>query len=136
MAKSTSPSSLGFLQGTVAAFFILFGLAAIVNYDSGMNRFGRALVRTFGGSNDPLSLIIAILALIAGVILLGGLVFRISSRLMSAAGLGMLIFWALRMLYVFFLNDIFKPDLLIWLANLSPDAIVLAALSLIARKYA
>ncbi len=136
MAKNSKNSSLVFLQASVAAFFVLIGLAAIVSYDSSANRFGRAIVRTFGGSNDPVSLIIAILAIIAGLILLAGLLVSISPRLMYAAGLGMLIFWALRILYVFFLNNPFKPDLLVWLAQLSPDVIVLAALLLIARKYA
>ncbi len=135
MAKSSKNDSLVFLQAAVSAFFVLVGLVAIVNYNSDLSRFGRSVVRTFGGSNDPVSLIIAILAVVAGLILLGGLVFRIESRVMYAAGLGAFVFWSLRILYVFFLNDAFKPDLLIWLAQLSPDAIVLAALWLIARKY-
>jgi len=135
MAKTSKNGSLVFLQASVSAFFVLVGLAAIVNYNSDLNRFGRSVVRTFGGSNDPISLIIAILAVVAGLILLGGLVFRIESRVMYAAGMGALILWSLRILYVFFLNDVFKPDLLVWLAQLSPHAIVLAALWLIARKY-
>lgn len=135
MAKTSKGSSLVFLQSTVAAFFVLFGLASIVNYNSQLSRFGRAITQTFGGTNDPITLIIAILAIIAGLILLGGLIFSISPQLMYAAGLGMLIFWALRILYIYFLNNIFKPDALVWLANLSPEAIVLAALLLIARKY-
>jgi len=135
MAKSSKGASLVFLQSTVAAFFILFGLAAIVNYDSKLNRFGREVVRTFGGSNDPLTLIIAILAVVAGVILLAGLILSVSSRLMYLAAVATLVYWALRILYVFVFNNIFEPDFLVWLADLSPEAILLAALLLIARKY-
>ncbi len=135
MAKTSKGDSLVFLQTSVAAFFILFGLVAIVNYNSRLASFSRELTRTFGGTNDPISLIIAILAIIAGLILLGGLVLSISPQLMYASGVGMLIFWALRILYIYFVHNAFKPDFLVWLANLAPEAIVLAALLLIARKY-
>ena len=125
-----------FLQGSVAAFFVLVGLATIVNYNSDAARFGRAIVRAFGGSNDPISLVIAILSVAAGVILIAGLLVRVKTNVMYATGLGVLVFWLLRIIYLYFANDAFKPDLLIWLEQLSPDVVVLAALWLVTRRYA
>ncbi len=135
MARRSSSSSIVFLQVAVGAFFLLLGLLGIVNYNSSVSRFGREMVRIFGGRSDALNLIVAILSLAAGIILLLGLFLRIDSRVMYAAALAVFIYWALRILYVFFFNNIFEPDFLVWLEQLSIDVVVLASAWLIARMY-
>jgi hypothetical protein len=125
-----------FLQLSVAAYFILYGLVGIAYYDSGISStWGRALVRVFGGRYDVLSLIIAILTLVSGVILLLGLFLRIEANLLYSAGLGIFIFWAVRMLYIFFVRDLMLPNFLVWLEQLALDLVVLAAVWLVTRKY-
>ena len=133
--RSGTSGSLVFLHITTAAYLILLGLVGIVNYNSGLNRFGRALVQAVGGRNDVLGLIISILCLVAGVALVLGLFARIDSGIGRAAGLTVFVFWALRIVYVYFRKDVFQPDLLVWLVQIGPDVIILAAFWHIGRKY-
>ncbi len=136
MVKRDFPSSLIFLQVAVAAFFILLGLVGIAYYNSDISRFGRAVIRVFGGRNDILSVLISILCLVSGAILLLGLFMSMKTRLLYASALGVFIFWAVRIFYMFFLNNIFEPDFLVWLQQLSLDLVILSAVWLISRRYA
>jgi FtsH-binding integral membrane protein len=135
MAAKNTSGSLVFLHVATAAYFILLGLVGIVNYNSDLSRLGRSLVQAFGGRNDVLGLIISILCLIAGIVLLVGLFAQIDSGIGRAAGITIFIFWALRIVYVYFRRDVFQPDVLVWLLQIAPDVVILAALWHISRKY-
>jgi hypothetical protein len=134
MKKTTvNPTPRFFLQLSVAAYFLLYGLVGIAYYDSGISSaWNRAL---FGGRYDALSLVIAILTLNAGVILLIGLFLKLEPNLLYAAGLGIFIFWAVRILYVFLVRNLLLPNFLVWLEQLALDLVVLAAVWLVTRKY-
>ena len=128
---TSSSSTPVFLQGSTAAALFLLGLVGIVNYNSDMARFGRSIVQAFGGRNDVLGLIISILTMIAGILL--ALDMFVRSSMAGAIGVGVFVFWALRILYVWFRKDIFEPDALVWLQLISPDIVILAAIWMIAR---
>ncbi len=133
MAKTTvSRSSPVFLQGSTAAALFLLGLVGIVNYNSDMARFGRQIVQAFGGRNDVLGLIISILTMIAGILL--ALDLFVNSSMAGSIGIGVFVFWALRILYVWFRKDVFQPDALVWLQMISPDIVILAAIWMVARS--
>ncbi len=134
MKKTTvNPTPRFFLQLSVAAYFLLYGLVGIAYYDSGISSaWNRAL---FGGRYDALSLVIAILTLIAGVILLIGLFLKLEPNLLYTAGLGIFIFWAVRILYVFLVRNLLVPNFLVWLEQLALDLVVLAAVWLVTRRY-
>jgi len=121
-----------FLQGSTAAALFLLGLVGIVNYNSDMARFGRQIVQAFGGHNDVLGLVISILTLVAGVLLALGLFFQSSSA--GSISLVVFVFWAVRILYVWFRKDIFQPDALVWLQLISPDVVILAAIWMVYRS--
>lgn len=132
MAKKAPPRTVPyFLQGSTAAALFLLGLVGIVNYNSDLARLGRAITQAFGGRNDVLGLIISILTLVAGVLLALDLLVKVSAA--GSIGLGVFIFWALRILYVYFRKDIFQPDVLVWLQLISPDIVILAAIWMIYR---
>jgi len=133
MKRETSGSAL-FMRISVAAFFILFGLVGIASYNSDLNRLGRAIASMFGGTGDVLSLVIAILALASGIVLLLGLFVRDISRYMSAAAWAVVVFWGLRIVYVFFANNALEPDALTWLEQLSMAVVILAAVVSLARR--
>jgi hypothetical protein len=134
--SAVTPNPRFFLQIAVAAYFILYGIVGIAYYNSGVSSvYGRALIRVFGGRFDALSLIIAILTLIAGLILLAGLFLRVKQNILYAAGLGIFIFWAVRILYIFLGWDILQTYFLIWLEQLALDLVVLASVWLVTQKY-
>jgi hypothetical protein len=128
-------NSMLFLQIAVAAFFVLIGLVGLAYYTTEIDRLGRVGIRLFGGGNYILNILISILCLASGAILLLGLFLRMNAKLLYAAGLGVLIFWGLRILWVFFVSGIFTPNFLIWLEQLSFDVVILAAVWLVARRY-
>jgi hypothetical protein len=133
---SVSPTPRFFLQLSVAAYFLLYGLVGIAYNDSGISStWGRALFQGFGARNDALNLIIAILTLVAGVILLIGLFLKLEANLQYAAGLGIFIFWAVRILYIFLVRIPPGSYFLVWLEQLALDLVVLAAVWLVTRKY-
>jgi uncharacterized membrane protein YphA (DoxX/SURF4 family) len=124
------------LQIVVAAFLITLGLVGLIHWNSDPSRFGRGLTRAFGGTNNPFSLIVAIVELVAGLIVLVGAFARVRGRLLFAATLVIAILWAVQIVISFFARDIFEPDFWIWLNRLAMDLIVLLALWLLNRKYA
>ena len=125
-----------FLQIAVAAYFILYGIVGIAYYNSAISSvWGRARITIFGGQDDVLGLIIAILTLIAGLILLAGLFLRVKQNVLYAAGLGIFIFWAVRILIVFLAVNLMQPNFLVWLEQLALDLVVLASVWLVTQKY-
>jgi hypothetical protein len=128
-------NSMLFLHIAVAAFFILIGIVGLAYDVNEIDRLGRVGIRMFGGGNHVLNILIAILCLASGVILLLGLFVRMNASLLFAAALGILIFWGLRILWVYFVNGIFLPNFLIWLEQLSFDAVIMAAVLLVARRH-
>jgi uncharacterized membrane protein YphA (DoxX/SURF4 family) len=124
------------LQIVVAAYLITLGLLGIIYWQSGGAQFVRDLSRAFGGSNNPFTLIVAIVELAAGAIVLLGLFVSMRSGLLAAATLVIAILWVIQIIIVFFARDIFEPEFLVWLNRLAADLIVLLALWLINRKYA
>jgi uncharacterized membrane protein YphA (DoxX/SURF4 family) len=124
------------LQIVVAAYLITLGLLGIIHWESGGAQFARSLTRAFGGSNNPLNLIVAIVELAAGAIVLLGLFTSVRSGLQAAATLVIAILWVIQIIIVFFARDIFEPEFLVWANRLAADLIVLLALWLINRKYA
>ena len=134
--KSASFDVLIILQIVVAVFLVTLGLAEIIHWDSDLARIGRGIGRAFGRANDPVSLIVAIAEVVAGVIVLAGVFFGVRIRLLYGATLVIAILWAIRILIGFFARDIFEPDFVIWANRLAADLIILLALWLINRKYA
>jgi hypothetical protein len=130
--KTIRTSTPVFLQGSTAAALFLLGLVGIITYNSDLARFGRQIVQAFGGHNDVLGLIISILTMIAGVVLALGLFVQVSAA--GSIGLGVFVFWALRILYVWFRKDIFQPDVVVWLQLISPDVVILAAIWTVYRS--
>jgi hypothetical protein len=131
MAKTQIRPTPLFLQISTAAALFLLGLVGIVNYNSDLARLGRSIVSAFGGRNDVLGLIISILTMVAGILLALDLLLQVSMS--GSIALGVFVFWALRILYVYFRKDIFEPDVLVWLQVISPDIVILAAIWMVVR---
>jgi hypothetical protein len=124
------------LQLVVALFLITLGIVGIINYNSDLNQFTRAVAKAFGGRDNVLNMVIAITELVSGIIIGGALFVSSSKNLLFLASFIVLALWIIRILYFFFLNNIFEPDFLIWLNRLSLDLVVGASLWIVSRRYA
>ncbi len=75
MSSRKYQGSYFLLQIAVGVFFLLLGLQGIMHYNSDISGLGRALAKTFGGKINYISITIAVLELVSGVIILGGLLY-------------------------------------------------------------
>ena len=138
MAKKKTPEidAVLILQIVVAVFLITIGISGIVNYNKDIAKIGRDLNRFFGGSNNPVNLIVAILELAAGIIVAAALVVPVKGKLPFAATLGVAVLWIVQIIISVAATEVFKPDAATWLNSLAGDLILLVCLWLINRKYA
>ncbi len=134
--KVSSFDAVSILQIVVAVFLFTLGLIGIINWNSNLSQFGRSLNRLFGGSNNPMNLIVAIVEMAAGAIVLGALFVSVKSKLIYWLTAIIGILWIVEMIIGFFAQNAFEPDFVSWLNRLSADVIVLLALWMINRKYA
>jgi hypothetical protein len=137
MAKKSSVS-LGstntLIQIAVALFFISLGILEITAYNSGASEFTRSLSKAFGGKNDVMSIIIAILELVSGIIILGSIFVPVQQRLVFIATFAIGIFWLVKIILSYFLNNFIEPNFFIWLNRLSVDLLVLASVWMVNRE--
>jgi len=134
--RTLSFDAVGVLQIVVAIFLFTLGLIAILEWNSGASQLGRGLTRLFGGPNNPISLIVAIVELAAGAIVFAALFVNVASRLIYVLTIIIAVLWVVEIIIAFFAQDAFRPDFLIWLNRLSADVIILLGLWLINRRYA
>ena len=134
--KKASFGSISVLQLVVGVALFLVGLVAIINYNTSGRELQRNLTQLFGGKSDALDLVFGILLLVSGVFVAGAIVLPFDNKLLFLATLIAFIVWAVRIVFVYFTNDVFEPDFLVWATPLSIDLIVLMALWMVNRKYA
>ena len=134
--KKISFGSLSVLQLFVGVALFLIGLLAVVNYNSSGRELQRNLSELFGGKSDVLDLVFGILLIISGVFVTGAIVLPLEKRLLFLATFIAFVVWAVRIILVYIVDDIFEPDFLVWATPLSVDLIVLMALWMVNRKYA
>lgn len=128
--------ALAVLQFVVAVFLVTLGLMGLVDYDSGWARLGRDINRLFGHANDPFTIIVAIVELVAGVLVLAALFVPVRRRWLFWTTLVIAVVWAAWIVLDLFVNGIFEPTFLAWLNQLAASLVLLLALWLINRKYA
>jgi hypothetical protein len=124
------------LQIVVAVFLFTLGLMGLVDYDSGWARLGRDLNRLFGKANDPVTVIVSVVELVAGVLLAAALFVPVKTRWLYWTTMVIAIVWAVWIVLDLFVNGIFEPSFLKWLNQLAQTLILLLALWMINRKYA
>ncbi len=134
--RTLSFDAVGVLQIVVAIFLFTIGLIGIIDWNSGASQFGRGLTRLFGGANNPISLIVAIVELAAGAIVFAALFVNVTSRLIYVLTIIIAVLWVVEIIVAFFVEEAFRPDFLIWLNRLCADLIILLGLWLINRRYA
>ncbi|HUX42892.1 MAG TPA: hypothetical protein VMV83_17130 [Rectinemataceae bacterium] len=124
---SIGPDSI--LQACVAVFFIVAGILGIQAYNSNLSG-----VMRFLGRHDTLTIVVAIVELVIGIVL--GLAFfvRIPSSIAGILALVFPVLWAVWIVLAWFGRDAFKPDFLSWLNGFVRDLIILVALWISSRR--
>lgn len=137
MAKQkVSIDKLAVLQAVVGVALFLIGLLAIVNYNSTGRELQRSLTELVGGKSDTMDLVFGILLVASAVLVAGAVFVPLDKKLLFLATLVAFIVWAVRIVLLYIVADIFEPDFLVWATPLSVDLIVLMALWIVNRRYA
>ena len=124
------------MQIAVTLFLISLGIIGIMYYNSRLGEWGRSIDRFFGGSSNPINIIVAVAELVAGIIIGFALFVPVPGRAAWISGLVMVIIWIVKILWTYVLNGIFEPNFIVWLNGLSVSLIVLVGLWIVTRKYA
>ncbi len=135
MASTRRTGSFFLLQIAVGLFFLLMGLQGIINYDSYGSQATRLVNNLFGNNNNIINIIVSVGALVSGVIILGGLFIPLKNSTLMVATVIVFIFWAVKIAYFYFVNNLMEPDLISWLQKVSLDFVVLMSVWIINRKY-
>lgn len=133
MAKK-SISTLFFLQISLALVLISFGILAINGYQSSGADILRGVNKMFGKSNQIFPIIFGIVQLTAGIFLVAELFAPIPEGLFKILHIVICVLWLISIVMSFFLTNLFEPDLLKWLASLSPQLVILLSLWLIGEQ--
>lgn len=134
--KTISFDAVSILQIVVALFLFTLGIIGIIDWNTTASQFGRSLTRLFGGANNPLNIIVAIIELAAGVIIVGALFVMVASRIIYILTFIIAILWIVEIIIGFFAEGAFEPNFVVWLNRLAADVIILLSLWLINRRYA
>jgi len=135
MSRSRKAGSFFLLQIAVGLFFLLMGLQVIIHYDNYGSQATRLVNNLFGNNNNIINIIVSIGALVSGIIILGGLFIPLKNSTLMVATLIVFIFWAVKIAYFYFANNLMEPDVISWLQKLSLDFVVLMSVWIINRKY-
>lgn len=122
-----------FLQLSLALMFLAIGIVGITNYNSDLSQFGRSVGKVFGKSNDLFPIVFAVIQLVAGALLALSLFIDIPGRILPISLLIIFIFWAISIAMTFVLDNLFEPNFLVWLSQLSPQLVILTALWIVFR---
>ncbi len=114
----------------VGAFLVLDGIAGLNRSSSFLGELGRAL----GAQGSTITMIVAVLALVAGALLILGLFLNLGD-LDRFLGIGIFIAWLVVIVLVFFVGR-FSPDQLSWWTGLVQYSIILAVIWMVRTQRA
>lgn len=124
-------SSQYLIQLTIGLYFFISGLLGIIGYNSGANQLLNNVNKLMGKSSY-LPLIISICFLISGSILVIGLFLSLKN---SAIYYVVLVLWIVYTIFSLFTDNFLKPELLIWIKELTLSLVILSGLlSSVMRK--
>ena len=124
MKRNNNLSGQYLIQLTIGLYFSITGLLGVMGYNSGVNQIFNGVNKLLG-NNHYIPLIISITMMVCGLFLIGVLFFSVKNRTIYIL---ILILWIVYTIYQYFTGNFMKPELLVWIQNLSKDLIILAGL--------
>lgn len=124
MKKQYNISSILLIQLSIGLYFSITGLLGIIGYNSGINQVARDINKFFG-NNTYIPLVISLCFLLAGLVLISGIIFNIKIRV---AHFIILILWIVYIVINYFTDNFLKPEVIEWTKDLSLQLIILSGL--------
>ena len=124
------------LQLVTGLYLLALGLSELVAYTSELNQFARSVSRAFGGSGSVVPVIVAIVAIAAGVLLVWSLFAPVAGRFLYVSTMIVAVLWLLRVAVAYVFNGLLEPNLVVWLARTTGELIPGVVIWTVGRQYA
>ncbi len=136
-ATSTgSPGSpAGILQLVTGVYLVMLGISELIAYNSEINSLIRSVSRAFGGGGDVMTIVVAVLEILAGLFLLWALVGSVPARTVFLGAKVIALLWIVRVVIVLVLNDPLEPTGLVWVTELCGALIPGLGIWVVANRY-
>ncbi|MFW5844264.1 MAG: hypothetical protein ACOCW6_10075 [Spirochaetota bacterium] len=122
------------IQLLTGAFFLTLGILELAYYDSLLGGSFRGFGPAFGRTSRELSLLAAIIELVAGAVLLAAPFVPMGAGVYRIPVLSLTVLWAIRVVYRHVFGTFLEPTFLVWLNRLSLDALVALVLFMLAGR--
>lgn len=123
MSQKMSTSSI--LQILVALLLLTFGIAGLTDYNSTGSELMRSANKMFGGSNDIVPIILAVIQIVVGALLILEFFTPVPSKFVFIGMVIICVIWIISILTSFITNNFLEPNFIAWLAKISVELILL-----------
>ncbi len=115
------------LQIFVALLLLSFGIEGLTGYNSTGSELLRGINKMFGGSNNLLPLIFAIVEIVAGALLILEFFVPVTTKFVFIAMIVICFIWLFSIVTGYFTSRFLEPNFISWLSQLSVQLILLAS---------
>jgi uncharacterized membrane protein YphA (DoxX/SURF4 family) len=122
---------MAILQVLVALLLLTFGIDALTAHNSAGQEFVRSVNRAFGGNNNIVPLIIAVLEIVVGALLLMEFFVPVATKFVFIGMVIICIVWIISIIMPFFMNRFLDPNFISWLRDLSVELVLLTCFWLV-----
>ena len=119
------------LQILVALLLLTFGLDALTGYNSTGAELMRTVNKAFGGSNNILPIIFAVIEIVVGALLILEFFMPVTTKFVFIGMIVICVVWIITIVMRFISNGFLEPNFITWLRELSVQLILLTSFWLV-----
>ncbi len=119
------------LQILVALLLLTFGLDALTGYNSTGAELMRTVNKAFGGSNNILPVIFAVIEIVVGALLILEFFMPVTTKFVFIGMIVICVVWIITIVMNFISSGFLEPNFISWLRNLSVQLILLTSFWLV-----
>jgi len=119
------------LQILTALLLVTFGLDALTGYNSTGAELMRTVNKAFGGSNNILPIIFAVIEIVVGALLILEFFIPVTTRFVFIGMILICVVWIVTIVMNFISSNFLEPNLISWLRELSVQLILLTCFWLV-----
>lgn len=113
------------LQILVAVLLLVFGIEFLTSYNSTGNEIMRSVSKAFGGNNNVVPVIFAVIEIVVGALLILEFFMPVATRFVFFAMIVICVMWIISIVMAFFANNLLEPNFFSWMKSLSIELILL-----------
>ena len=129
--SSKSINVMLILQVLVALLLLTFGIEALTAHNSTGQELMRSVNKAFGGSNNIVPILIAVLEIVVGALLILEFFLPVATKFVFIGMLVICVVWVISIIMAFFADNFLDPNFISWLRKLSIEFVLLTCFWLV-----